>query len=259
MRETLRRLLRNRRLAFLKHGVFLARGLWFVGRRFCCPCCGWKLRGFVGRWGLWTSNRDGYCPRCNSKARHRRLWLFLEKRADLTRACCMLEVAPWWSFARRLRRMPKIRFVGLDLECTGPQVNLIGDARAIPLAEGSCDLALCVHVLEHIPEDTSVIAELYRVLKPGGHALVSVPLRLDGPTLEDPTVTDPEERARLFGERGHVRYYGLDLGDRLRAAGFEVSLDRASEIPRETQERFGLRIDENIFCCRKPSLSHDDA
>jgi len=258
MRETLRRLVRSRRLTFLKHGALLARGLWFVGRRFSCPCCGWRLRGFVGRWGLWTSNQDGYCPRCNSKARHRRIWLFLAERTDLTRALCMLEVAPWWSFARRLRRMPHVKFVGLDLEHTGPQVNLIGDARAIPLAEGSCDLVLCVHVLEHIPEDARVIGELHRVLKPSGHALVSVPLRLDRPTHEDPTVVDPEERLRLFGERGHVRFYGLDLGDRLRAAGFEVSLDRASDIPNETRVRFGLRTDENIFICRKPSLNDDD-
>ena len=80
---------------------------------------------------------------------------------------------------------------------------------------------------------------------------VSVPLRLTGPTYEDVAVTEPSERLRLFGEEDHVRFYGLDLRDRLEAAGFSVELDRADDLPRDDCRRFGLRRDEHLFLCRK--------
>jgi len=182
------------------------------------------------------------------------VWLHLEERTRLSEEDRqVLEVAPWPSFLRRLRRMPNISFVGLDIGAWGPQVTLVGDAGAIPVREGIFDLVLCVHVLEHVPDDRGVMRELHRVLKPGGVAVVNVPMRLDRPTLEDPAITDPDERTRLFGEPFHVRYYGPDLGDRLTAAGFEVSLDLATDVPPAARARFGLRDDEHIFHCIKPA------
>lgn len=198
------------------------------------------------------SNSDGYCPRCDSKARHRRIWLYLEERLKLSALDRqVLEIAPWSSFARRLRRMLNIRFVGLALEPSAPYVTIVGDARAIPIRAGVFDLVLCVHVLEHVEEDRRVMSEMHRVLKPGGVAIVTVPLRLDRPTHEDPSITDPLEQQRVFGEQGHVRWYGRDLGDRLADAGFKVTLDLATNVPDTDRSRFGLRNDENIFHCVK--------
>ena len=82
---------------------------------------------------------------------------------------------------------------------------------------------------------------------------MSVPIRLDRATHEDPSITDPAERQAVFGERSHVRWYGADLADRLRATGFEVELDLASELPESACRRHGLRRDENLFVCRKPA------
>jgi len=253
MRQYLISALRNPQLAGLKEIVLVVRGLFFVGRRYRCPCCNWTLRGFVDRWGLLAANSDGYCPRCNAKARHRRIWLYLKEHSNLfTNELRLLEVAPWWSLARRFQKTPNLQFVGLDLERRGPHVTAVGDVTSMPFGADAFDAALCIHVLEHVEDDQRAIAELYRALKPGGWALVSVPLRLDRPTHEDPSITDPEERARVFGERGHVRFYGTDLVDRLEAAGFAVQLDLATGIPTETRSRFGLRDDENIFHCSKP-------
>jgi SAM-dependent methyltransferase len=237
---------------WVKRAYFFGRGLAWAGRRHVCPCCGWSLRGFVGHQSFVSSKSDGFCPRCNSKARHRRIWLYLEERMRLSALDRqVLEVAPWPSIARGLQRMPNIRFAGLSLELKRPQVTTVGDARAIPFRAGSFDLVLCVHVLEHIGDDRRVMREMHRVLKPGGVAVVSVPLRLDGPTVEDLTITDQDEQQRVFGEEGHVRAYGRDLGDRLAEAGFEVNLDLASDVPEAVRSRFGLRNDENIFHCVK--------
>jgi len=206
----------------------------------------------VGARGFLLANHDGFCPRCNAKARHRRLWLYLQEQTDLLRAeARVLEIAPWWAISRRLLRARNVSFVGLDIVRRGPHVTIVGDAVEIPLAADCVDVALCIHTLEHVEDDRRAMRELHRVLKPGGWCVVSVPLNLDGPTHEDPTIRDPDDRAREFGERSHVRWYGLDITDRLTATGFDVQLDRADRIPLETRQRFGLRDDENLFLCRK--------
>lgn len=163
----------------------------------------------------------------------------------------LLEVAPWWSFARRFQTMPNIEYAGIDLEDRGPYVTEIGDVSHMPFESRTFDAVICVHVLEHVDDDRVAIEEMERVLRPGGWALVTVPINLDGPTIEDPAVTDPVERKRLFGEPSHVRLYGLDVRDRLERGGFKVDIDFASEIPEATRMRHGLRDDENIFMCAK--------
>ena len=245
------RRLRGHRAGALKAVILFVRGIIFSGRRYVCPCCGWSLRGFVGRWGTVRTNSDGYCPRCNAKARHRRLWLHLEEHGLLRDGTVrLLEVAPWPSLARGLRRLPSVAHVGIDLRSEGRHVEVVGDARFLPVRPGSCDIALCTHVLEHVDDDLRVMTELRRSLGPSGVAIVSVPLRMDAPTHEDPSITDPVERERLFGERSHVRLYGPDLGHRLESSGFEVRVDWATSIDEETRRRHGLRTDEHLFICR---------
>src|SRR6478672_9102903 len=54
-------------------------------------------------------------------------------------------------------------------------VDIVGDARLIPLADGTVDAVLCTQVIEHIPEPVPVIREIHRVLRPGGTLILSVP------------------------------------------------------------------------------------
>ena len=104
-------------------------------------------------------------------------------------------------------------------------------------------------MLEHVDDDRRSLAEIRRVTKDDGWAVISAPINLDQATHEDPTVTDPGEREKLFGEAGHVRMYGYDLADRLEAAGFEWSLQNAGDIPSAECELNGLRRDEHLFIC----------
>lgn len=50
-----------------------------------------------------------------------------------------------------------------------------GDIRSLPFEEGSFDLVLATDVVEHVVEHAEAVAEIRRVLKPGGHALLTVP------------------------------------------------------------------------------------
>jgi SAM-dependent methyltransferase len=228
------------------------RALLFVGSRYTCPCCGWRLRAFThGNMSLRTRH-FGYCPRCNAKSRHRRDWLFLENFTDLFNDDLhLLHVSPKFSLSRRFVKMPNISYVGIDLH-ERPNTSIKADISGIPIRSATFDALLCIHVLEHVQDDLRAISELWRVLKPGGWAVVSVPIRLDQKTYEDPRITEPEERRRHFGEEQHVRIYGHDFLVRLEAAGFEVQLDLAEDVDPATNEKYGLLADENVFFCTKP-------
>ncbi len=193
----------------------------------------------------------GYCPRCNSKARHRRNWLYLEQKTNLfTDHLHLLHVSPKYSLSRRFVTMPNLEYVGVDFD-NRPNTSIKLDLSMTPIRSDTFDAIICIHVLEHIQEDSKAIRELFRVLKPGGWAIISVPIRLDQKTFEDPTITTPEERERTFGETQHFRFYGYDLIDRLEECGFQAQLDLGKDVEQKTREKYGLRDDENIFYCTK--------
>ena len=100
------------------------------------------------------------------------------------------------------------------------------------------------------------MSEIFRVLTPGGWALIQVPVSKTGGTIEDPSVTDPAERERLFWQRDHVRLYGLDIKDRLAATGFDVEVI----FPHQVAEPPGcegscMLAGSPLFYCKKPTLS----
>jgi SAM-dependent methyltransferase len=205
----------------------------------------------MDRSGWSLHNTDGYCPRCNTKARHRRLWLYLRDEAGLfDDKLRVLDVGPAPGLARALHSCKNLDYVAIGTEENTPGLSVLGDVRALPFLDGTFDVVLCQHVLEHVDDDRRSLSEIRRVAKQGGWAVISVPLNLDGATHEDPSITDPAERERLFGEPGHVRIYGKDFAERLRDAGFETDFRHADEIPSDQCERHGLRRDEHLFICR---------
>ena len=87
-----------------------------------------------------------------------------------------------------------------------------GDATALPLRDATLDLVTLFDIIEHIPDDTTALAEAYRVLRPGGAVLLTVP-----------TPNYPVWFGRKFHESiGHVRdgYTETGLSERLTRAGF---------------------------------------
>ena len=120
--------LRSPRLSVVKEFGFLLRGVLMTGRRYRCPVCEWSTRSFVGERKFLQKSDTGYCPRCNAKARHRRIWLYLSEHTEIfTDRVRLVEVAPWWSFARRFRKIATIEYLGVDLKKAGPQVSALGD------------------------------------------------------------------------------------------------------------------------------------
>jgi len=133
-----------------------------------------------------------------------------------------------------------LQYVGLDKVEIAPDNRIIktdpniyfdfnaADIKAdicnLPFLDNSYDVILCNHVLEHIPDDTKAMEELFRILKPGGWGILQIPQDLNRPfTFEDNSITDKKERAKIFGQYDHVRIYGRDYFDKLRTIGFKVS------------------------------------
>ena len=128
------------------------------------------------------------------------------------------------------------------------------DITRLRFEDSRFDAIICLHVLEHVPDDRAAMAELFRVLKPGGWAILETPLDLDmAETEEDPSVVSPRERERLYGQPDHVRRYGRDLLDRLAEAGFAARLDPYPlELEETTIARYGLSPRHGLVVCTRP-------
>jgi SAM-dependent methyltransferase len=152
--------------------------------------------------------------------RHRLLWLFLRRETELLKKPqSLLHFAPEPGLRENFRAAPQLDYRTADI--APGRADDVVDIVQLPYADGSYDAVLCCHVLEHIPDDARAMAELFRVLKPGGHAYLQVPIRGDT-TDEDASIVDPEMRLQRFGQEDHVRFYGMDFQERLQKVGFEV-------------------------------------
>jgi SAM-dependent methyltransferase len=237
-----------------------------LGNRLECPFCGWHFRRFrpagfhypvivekqvIG--GHW--HRDNVCPRCMSNARERLAYLFLKDRTPLfEQPARLLHIAPEPQLASVLKHSPNIRYVSADL--MSPAVMSHFDIQHMPFQNQTFDVAICNHVMEHVADDSIAMAEVHRILKPGGWALLQVPiaLKLDH-TIEDPTAVTESQRIERFGQEDHVRLYNRsDYIQRLEAAGFEVNVENYTGVLGPTKvEQFGLVLEEDVFFCTKKS------
>ena len=235
-----------------------------LGNRFVCPFCAWRFRRFLPAGsqsplysevrvipGGWRANV--VCPRCRSNDRERLLYLYLRnKTGTFSGGARILHVAPEPCLRKVLltHGRPAI-YVTADLEM--PNVDVRMDITRIPHPSSFFDLIICNHVLEHVPDDGGALRELFRILRPGGWAILQVPIAPDlTATIDGPAIRSPEERLKRFGQKDHVRLYAWDYLDRLRAAGFQAGYyDFIRDLDPALVERYALLADEKLVIARK--------
>jgi SAM-dependent methyltransferase len=166
---------------------------------------------------------DALCMFCGSLERHRLVWLYFKRKTNLYsgNSLKMLHVAPEEVFEKLLRTQLGSNYLTADLY--NPRAMVKMDITDIQYPDDSFDVIYCSHVLEHVIDDKKAMREFLRVSKPNGWAILLVPIVAEH-TFEDLSITEPAERARLFGQEDHVRNYGRDYEDRLREAGFDVDV-----------------------------------
>jgi SAM-dependent methyltransferase len=207
-----------------------------------------------------TFNVAAYsCPSCDASDRERLYALYLDRvfaARDLARRSRLLEFAPSSGLSRKLKRSPFVDYRSADLYRNNVDDRIdVTDMRHY--ADGSFDVVLCSHVLEHVPDDRRAMRELHRILRPDGFAIVMVPL-VHGvdETNEDPVIDTPALRWKYFGSDDHVRQYGRrDFADRLAAAGFEVERLDIGFFGAETFRRAGIAADSVLYVVRKSPVT----
>jgi glycosyltransferase involved in cell wall biosynthesis/Flp pilus assembly protein TadD/SAM-dependent methyltransferase len=220
-----------------------------------CPICGGTFSRFLP---FGTDRRENVlCPSCNSLERHRLLWFYLKERTNFFKEeLRVLDIAPTKGLSEKIKSLRNINYLSIDIE--SPLAMRHMDITGLDLPDDSFDCVLCYHVLEHIPNDRKAISEILRVLKPGGWAILQVPLNKElKNTLEGTHIKDPQERKRLFGLEDHLRAYGLDYQQKLIEEGFKVNIDcYAQSISDEDTARFRIQKDEEIYFCTKPFIDN---
>lgn len=227
-------------------------GLFYRGNRYTCPVINKSYRKFLP-YGRINPRPNALCPESLSLERHRLLYLFLKQKTNFFKEKLrVMHVAPELCFMDSFEKQHQEEYITTDLE--SPLAKVKADIHDLPFQDYHFDVAICNHVLEHVENDLQAMKEIYRVLKPGGWAILQVPFFHPIPetTEEDITITSPKEREHLFGQDDHVRKYGRDYAERLESAGFTVKEDRfIDEFSEEEQKRYALPKDETIYFCEK--------
>ncbi len=238
------------RLSYIARPIL---ALLLKGNTYTDPIDGKSFRMFLP-YGYGNQRNNVLSPSTLSLERHRLLWLYLQNETDFFTSKEKKKVvhfAPEQAFYKLFRNQKNLEYTTTDL--LSPLADVKADICNLPFEDNQYDIILCNHVLEHIPNDTKAMQELYRVLKPGGMAILQIPQDLSrATTFSDDTITDQKERAKIFGQYDHVRIYGRDYFDKLRTIGFKVvEVDYTSKITDEVVKKYCLAKGEILPVCFK--------
>ena len=197
--------------------------IYYRGKRYTDPINGKSYRKFLP-YGYVNIRENVLSPGTLSLERHRLMWLYLKQETDFfTKPYKVLHFAPEQAFYKRFKKIMLLDYTTTDLH--SPLADIKADITRLPFDNDMFDVIFCNHVLEHIPNDTLAMKELFRVMKPGGFGIFQVPLDHNRrQTFQDDSITDPKERTRIFGQYDHVRIYGHDYFDKLKNIGFKVDI-----------------------------------
>ncbi|MDL2246066.1 class I SAM-dependent methyltransferase [Methanobrevibacter sp. OttesenSCG-928-K11] len=223
-----------------------------------CPICGYEGIDFKPYDNI--IHKEVECPNCKSHERHRALWLYFHENKDiLKKGNTFLHFAPEIQFNEMFRNSG-MEYHPVDISSENSLIEEIIDIQDIPYEDNYFDLIYCSNVLEHVPDDNKAMNELYRVLKPGGLALILVPINgisyeMDcdkSKTFEDEKYNTSELRDKYYGQFDHLRLYGTDFKSKLENVGFNVIADDyIKNLGHEVIDKYALIKDENIFECVK--------
>ena len=212
---------------------------YLKGNKYTDPIDNKSFRKFLP-YGYEIQRQNVLSPSTLSLERHRLLWLYLTNETNFfTSKKKVLHMAPEQCFLSRFKKLNH-EYITADLD--SPIADVKADIVNLPFNDNSFDVIFCNHVLEHIQDDTKAMKELFRVMKKGGMGVFQVPQNLNRDvTFEDNSITDPKERAKIFGQYDHVRVYGRDYFDKLRSVGFKVEeVNYYQKISSELSSRYRL-------------------
>jgi SAM-dependent methyltransferase len=216
---------------------------FFRGTNCQCNICEHLFSKFI-----LLPNQDKLCPFCGSLSRNRLLWKILNTQLQIKGR--ILHFSPSRPLYRKLKNYPGIKYVSSDFED-----EFLADKRyditQIDEMNNTFDFIICYHVLEHIEKDRQAMAELFRILKPKGIAIIQTPFK-EGDIYEDFSIQSKEGRLKYFGQEDHVRIYSIEgLKNRLKQTNFNVDTKKFRSS--EEDQIFGFREGEVVLFVQKSS------
>jgi SAM-dependent methyltransferase len=217
-----------------------------VGKRDkVCPCCGWRGSRFLPFLATGYIAFDTLCPQCDSSPRHRAHRIFYEQQLGFSkRKGKLLYFAPERNLAY-FRDIPGLEVKTSQYPDGDSDYHL--DILDMPFGEGEWDYIVCHRVIEHLKDDRAGMLAFHKILKPGGFAVISVPIDAAYKDSIDYGKPNPLENE-------HYYYYGTDFRGRIPEA-FEVDEFRFSDTFSPQQHDELALIDDWVFVCRKPQAA----
>ncbi|MET0243559.1 MAG: methyltransferase domain-containing protein [Flavitalea sp.] len=194
-----------------------------------------------------------FCPDCLSKNRERLVLAVIKDTIDFA-GKSILHFSPEENIYRFLAKYSKVTTVDISpgfYRSVDRSVKY-GDATSLEFSSAAFDLVIANHILEHIPDDRKAISEMFRVLKPGGVAILQVPFSVTIPsTLEQPDINDGALQERLYGQKDHVRIYAFDdFVSRVLGSGFRSGILSPAQLEKYAQ--FAIQKGEYFMMFHKP-------
>lgn len=196
------------------------------------------------------------CPYCGSTDRERHLFMYFDKLNlwDKIEQYEILHFAPETNLRKKIEQHAPLKYIKADLYSKDITIQKI-DATAISFKDATFDIIICNHVLEHIPNYISAMKEFFRVLKPGGIAILQTPYsKLLINNFEDEGINTNELRLIFHGQEDHVRVFGeKTFFQSLTEAGFIVNRMKHANFLKEIDSQyFGVSEEEDLIQVIKP-------
>ena len=242
----------------------------YLGQRYECPVCNTRLAYFnrLPDCDIEQMENHGYvhsmfasetssllhfsCPACGASDRERLYALYFRQLSNAERLK-FIDFAPSAALSTFLKSLPLIEYRSADLfsALADDKVDLMD---LCIYSSNTIDAFLCSHILEHVSDDRKAIAELFRILKPGGWGIVMVPIQLTlGDILEDKSHTSEADRWKHYGQNDHLRMYSKSgfIG-RLEEAGFHVAQLGVDHFGTSKFLHYGITQRSVLYIAEKP-------
>lgn len=247
----------------LECGDFINFHLPESGSRKLCIICKTKVKGFLPGGHIQSLfdkchiigdgfRKNCYCPVCGCSDRERWCFEVIKEYTNILESkCTVLHIAPENGIRNRILHNELCDYYAGDIDKKDKKTNTnIVDVTNIQYKNDFFDFIIINHVLEHVPDIIKAVNELKRVLKKDGKIIMSFPICMDSPTIEDNSYLSDEERIDKFGQADRVRLFGYDYMDKLKQLGLSVEVYTPMKKYTESiNKKYGFTYNDIILIC----------
>lgn len=199
--------------------------------------------------------RQFECPWCGAHDRERHLYLYMQSMSLFSGLSNkkIIHFAPEKRLSTRIAQCQPKEYVRCDLFPKSSDIIRV-DMLNMQFEDETFDLLIANHVMEHVSDEFQATEEIFRVLKPGGYAILQTPYSSKlNETWCDKGIDEDEMRLQAYGQEDHVRLYGRDIFTRFSTSGLCPKVCAHNEILTDYKSiKYGVNEREPFFLFQRP-------